>query len=129
MARVNRIDSVGNIVFEYELPWTNNKSSVINWLEQVASDNRISVREIMLDNLADRSDENQQSVVLAKIVGEYNLYRECNERGIDIVSIVAKYKGAPIIIGSDFRTNKLFITVRKSKQVDYEEVEKIFGLA
>ena len=128
MARVNRIDSVGNIVFEYELPWTNNKSSVINWLEQVASDNRISVREIMLDNLADRSDENQQSVVLAKIVGEYNLYRECNERGIDIVSIVAKYKGAPIIIGSDFRTNKLFITVRKSKQVDYEEVEKIFGL-
>ena len=129
MARVNRIDSVGNIVFEYELPWTNNKSSVINWLEQVASDNRISVREIMLDNLADRSDENQQSVVLAKIVGKYNLYRECNERGIDIVSIVAKYKGAPIIIGSDFRTNKLFITVRKSKQVDYEEVEKIFGLA
>ncbi len=128
MARVNRIDSVGNIVFEYELPWTNNKSSVINWLEQVASDNRISVREIMLDNLADRSDENQQSVVLAKIVGKYNLYRECNERGIDIVSIVAKYKGAPIIIGSDFRTNKLFITVRKSKQVDYEEVEKIFGL-
>ena len=128
MARVNRIDSVGNIVFEYELPWTNNKSSVINWLEQVASDNRISAREIMLDNLADRSDENQQSVVLAKIVGKYNLYRECNERGIDIVSIVAKYKGAPIIIGSDFRTNKLFITVRKSKQVDYEEVEKIFGL-
>ena len=128
MARVNRIDSVGNIVFEYELPWTNNKSSVIDWLEQVASDNRISVREIMLDNLADRSDENQQSVVLAKIVGKYNLYRECNERGIDIVSIVAKYKGAPIIIGSDFRTNKLFITVRKSKQVDYEEVEKIFGL-
>lgn len=128
MARVNRIDSVGNIVFEYELPWTNNKSSVINWLEQVASDNRISVREIMLDNLADRSDENQQSVVLAKIVGKYNLYRECNERGIDIVSIVAKYKGAPIIIGSDFRTNKLFITVRKSKQVDYEEIEKIFGL-
>lgn len=128
MARVNRIDSVGNIVFEYELPWTNNKSSVINWLEQVASDNRISVREIMLDNLADRSDENQQSVVLAKIVGKYNLYHECNERGIDIVSIVAKYKGAPIIIGSDFRTNKLFITVRKSKQVDYEEVEKIFGL-
>ncbi len=128
MARVNRIDSVGNIVFEYELPWANNKSSVINWLVQVASDNRISVREIMLDNLADRSDENQQSVVLAKVVGKYNLYRECNERGIDIVSIVAKYKESPIIIGSDFRTNKLFITVRKSKQVDYEEVEKILGL-
>lgn len=128
MARVNKQVSNSNIIYEYELEWTNNRGAVIEWLERVCQYNGISVRKILLDNMSDRSDEQVNSVVLGKIMGKYNLYKLCNERNIDVVSIVAKQNESPVIIGADFRDNRLFITLRKNKMADYEKLEKEFNL-
>ena len=128
MAQIRKKETDSDIVLEYRCESVNDKKSMVRWLEMVSKSTLLDIRRILLDNLSDRGDEKSESIELGRISNSDTLYKQCIENGIDVVSIMAKIDGAPIIIGADFRDGSLFVTLRKKKLANIEKLEKELGL-
>lgn len=125
MKRISERESRANLVLEYKLK----NKSIYEWLYIVSNSLPMQIKSIDLDNLLDRSDEERYSFSLGKIVSVDLLKEDCEQNGIDIVSIIVTYKDKPIVIGADLRTETAFITVRKSIMADIDSLEEeIFKL-
>lgn len=123
MSRISVKETNRNYIMEYTLDLYNG-GDLFDWLIYAANCDILHVRRIQLDNTLDRSDEDNNSVILGKIVSKEKVIDLCKTNGVEIVSIVATYEQKPVIIGIDLRTNKPFITVRKKQLADYKQLEK-----
>ena len=127
MARISKNETTSNIILKYSLD-KYVEGDIFDWLIDVSRNNAIHIRYINCDNTLDRSDEENYSFTLGKIVSREKIIKQCRDNGIDVVSIVGKYEQKPVVIGVDLRTKVPFMTVRKNELADYEKLESILSL-
>lgn len=122
MSRLDKHESSSNLTIEYTL--NDYQHDVFSWLFWVANSGILQIRRIQLDNLLDEGDENSDSLVLGKIISKERIKELTAQNGTDVISIVAKFNGLPVVVGVDLRSNLPFITVRKSQRANYDLLEQ-----
>lgn len=122
MSRLDKHESSSNLTIEYTL--NDYQHDVFSWLFWVANSGILQIRRIQLDNLLDEGDENSDSLVLGKIISKERIKELTAQNGTDVISIVAKFNGLPVVVGVDLRSNLPFITVRKNEMANYDLLEQ-----
>lgn len=87
----------------------------------------LKIKNIALDDLSRSGDEGNTSSTVSRIT-EKDLLKACSEKGTDIISVIARLDGIPVIIGVDLRSYKSFLIVRNKEKADIELLEELFKL-
>ena len=127
MSRKSVKKTLRNTVVEYSVPTIKDRKTSLSWIISVLQSPLLKIKNIALDDLSRSGDEGNTSSTVSRIT-EKDLLKVCSEKGTDIISVIARLDGIPVIIGVDLRSYKPFITVRNKEKVDIELLEELFKL-
>lgn len=130
MPRKSVRKTLRNTVVEYSAPAINDRKASISWIISVLQlqSPLLKIKNIALDDLSQSRDEGNTSSTVSSKITEKDLLKACSEKGTDIISVIARLDGIPVIIGVDLRSYKPFITVRNKEKANIELLEELFEL-
>lgn len=117
-----------NTIVEYSAPAINDRKASLSWIISVLQSPLLKIKNIALDDLSRSRDEGNTSLTVSSRITEKDLLKVCSEKGTDIISVIARLDGIPVIIGVDLRSYKPFITVRNKDKANIELLEELFEL-
>lgn len=127
MSRKSAKKTLRNTVVEYSVPTIKDRKTSLSWIISVLQSPLLKIKNIALDDLSRSGDEGNTSSTVSRIT-EKDLLKVCSEKGTDIISVIARLDGIPVIIGVDLRSCKPFIIVRNKEKADIELLEELFEL-
>ena len=127
MSRKSVRKTLRNTVVEYSVPTIKDRKTSLSWIISVLQSPLLKIKNITLDDLSRSGDEGNSSSTVSRIT-EKDLLKVCSEKGTDIISVIARLDGIPVIIGVDLRSYKPFITVRNKEKANIELLEELFEL-
>lgn len=127
MSRKSVKKTLRNTVVEYSVPTIKDRKTSLSWIISVLQSPLLKIKNISLDDLSRSGDEGNTSSTVSRIT-EKDLLKVCSEKGTDIISVIARLDGIPVIIGVDLRSYKPFITVRNKEKDNIELLEELFEL-
>lgn len=127
MSRKSVRKTLRNTVVEYSVPTIKDRKTSLSWIISVLQSPLLKIKNIALDDLSRSGDEGNTSLTVSRIT-EKDLLKVCSEKGTDIISVIARLDGIPVIIGVDLRSYKPFITVRNKEKANIELLEELFEL-
>lgn len=127
MSRKSVKKTLRNTVVEYSVPTIKDRKTSLSWIISVLQSPLLKIKNITLDDLSRSGDEGNSSSTVSRIT-EKDLLKVCSEKGTDIISVIARLDGIPVIIGVDLRSYKPFITVRNKEKANIELLEELFEL-
>lgn len=127
MSRKSVKKTLRNTVVEYSAPTIKDRKTSLSWIISVLQSPLLKIKNITLDDLSRSGDEGNSSSTVSRIT-EKDLLKVCSEKGTDIISVIARLDGIPVIIGVDLRSYKPFITVRNKEKANIELLEELFEL-
>lgn len=128
MPRKSVKKTLRNTVVEYSVPTIKDRKTSLSWIISVLQSPLLKIKNIVLDDLSRSGDEGNTSSTVNSKTTEKDLLKICSEKGTDIISVIARLDGIPVIIGMDLRSYKPFITVRNKDKANIELLEELFEL-
>lgn len=128
MSRKSVKKTLRNTVVEYSVPTIKDRKTSLSWIISVLQSPLLKIKNIALDDLSRSRDEGNTSLTVNSKITEKDLLKVCSEKGTDIISVIARLDGIPVIIGVDLRNYKPFITVRNKEKANIELLEELFEL-
>lgn len=126
MSRIRIRENNSNITYYYKYSCDTEK--IVEWIYSVSSNEILTIKEISLHDVLNRHSEGNTGKDFLPGVSLKEI-NECIKKGdISSISLTARCKENPVIIGVKPFEKEAFITIRKSKPVDIIELEKVLGL-
>ena len=112
----------------YEVPFFKKREDAMEVVQSIRGLPGFEADRVFFEDIVNRSGEGSQSArfsgeVSNGVVKEY-IMTSC----ISSMGVGGTYKGAPVIVGADFDSARLYITLRKKKPADIEDLEKVLNL-
>lgn len=117
-----------NITRYYELKDIKNNLAAIKWISDSRKLPGFFVNYIYLSDLQNRSDEGSGNIQLEPEVSYETIVEGYKNRDVDLIYINGSYNGKPVVIGTDLRTNLLYITLRRKSPADIDSLERELAL-
>ena len=108
----------------YRIQEVDSNLTALKWINSIKNLQCLDVNYIYYTDLLNRSDEGSQNIQFDSDVNIDTMKQELQKRDIDLIILNGRFYNKPFVIGVDLRSSLIYLTIRKSNQVNIELIEQ-----
>lgn len=113
-----------NITRYYRIQEVDSNLTALKWINSIKNLQCLDVNYIYYSDLMNRSDEGSQNIQFDSDVNIDTMKQELQKRDIDLIILNCRFYNKPFVIGVDLRSSLIYLTIRKSNQVNIDLIEQ-----
>jgi len=127
MAFVKSNENATHITFDYRICSVYSRESALQWLAKISHETFFKLKRIDVDDFESYHD-GTVSNTLSKIADDDEFVTDFVESEIKSASIIGEFKGNPFVLSVSLDSSLIGLSCRKSKIIDYKELERLLNL-